>query len=53
MPNFSPDQVSFGDVAGMGAWDVAHMREHIQFIQVLSQQTPAIVLPDFDFLSFF
>ena len=52
MPQFQPDQVSFDDVAGYGAWDVGHMREHIQFIQVLSQQTPAIVLPDFDFLSF-
>jgi hypothetical protein len=52
MPNFSPDQVSFNDIPGYGAWDVGHHREHLQFVQVLSQQTPAIVLPDFDFMAF-
>jgi hypothetical protein len=52
MPQFQPDQVTFNDLAGYGAWDVSHMREHIQFVQVLSQQTPPIVIPDFDFLSF-
>jgi hypothetical protein len=52
MPNFSPDQCTFNDGPGMGAWDVAHHREHLQFVQVLSGQTPAIVIPDFDFLSF-
>lgn len=36
MPQFSPDQCSFGDVAGYGAWDISHGREHIQFIQVLA-----------------
>ena len=53
MPQFSPDQVTFQDIAGYGAWDIGHAREHLQFVQVLSQQTPAIVIPDYDFLTFF
>ena len=28
------------------------MREHIQFVQVLAGQTPAVLIPDFDFLQF-
>jgi hypothetical protein len=52
MPQFSPDQVTFGDISGYGAWDIGHMREHLQFVQVLSQRTPPVLLPDFDFLSF-
>ena len=52
MPQFSPDQCTFQDAAGYGAWDIAHAREHLQFVQVLSQQTPAIVIPDYDFLAF-
>lgn len=52
MPQFSPDQVTFKDIAGYGAWDVSHHREHLQFVQVLAQQTPPVLIPDFDFLSF-
>jgi hypothetical protein len=52
MPQFSPDLASFGDSAGYGAYDVGHAREHIQFVQILAMQTPAIVIPDFDLLSF-
>jgi hypothetical protein len=52
MPQFSPDQVTFGDLPGYGAWDIGHMREHLQFVQVLSMKTPAVLIPDFDFLSF-
>jgi hypothetical protein len=52
MPQFAPDQVTFGDTAGYGAWDIGHMREHLQFVQVLSQKVPAVLIPDFDFLSF-
>lgn len=49
MPNFLPDIASFGDIAGYGAWDVGHAREHLQFVQVLAQQNPPVVLPDYDF----
>ena len=35
MAQFSPDQCSFGDIAGYGAWDIAHGREHMQFVQAL------------------
>ena len=52
MPQFQPDQVTFNDLPGYGAWDLGHGREHIQFVQVLAAQTPAVVLPDPDFLSF-
>jgi hypothetical protein len=52
MPNFSPDQVTFSDLPGYGGWDIGHHREHLQFVQVLSGLTPAVVIPDYDFLSF-
>ncbi len=51
MPQFAPDLASFNDLPGYGAFDVGHYREHLQFVQVLSQQTPAIVIPNFDFLA--
>jgi hypothetical protein len=51
MPQFSPDQVTFQDMPGYGAWDVGHGREHIQFVQKLAAQTPPVLLPDFDLLS--
>jgi hypothetical protein len=52
MPNFQPDQVTFQDLPGYGAWDIGHAREHMQFVQVLAKQTPAVLIPDFDFLQF-
>ena len=52
MPQFQPDQVTFNDLSGYGAWDIGHHREHLQFVQILSQRTPAVVLPDFDLLAF-
>jgi hypothetical protein len=52
MPQFFPDQVSFGDLPGYGAYDVGHYREHQQFVQTLAMQTPAVLIPDYDFLQF-
>lgn len=52
MPQFAPDQVNFGDLPGYGAWDIAHAREHIQFVQVLAGQSPPVLIPDFDLLAF-
>jgi hypothetical protein len=52
MPNFQPDQVAFQDMPGYGAWDIGHYREHHQFIQVFAAQSPAVLIPDFDFLQF-
>lgn len=52
MPQFQPDQVEFDDVAGYGAWDVGHAREHIQFVQVLAGQATPILIPDYNMLSF-
>lgn len=51
MPQFQPDQVTFGDMPGYGAWDLGHGREHIQFVQKLSAQSPPVLLSDFDLLS--
>lgn len=50
MPQFQPDTVTFNDIPGLGMWDDNHHREHQQFVQVLSEQTPAILIPNFDFL---
>lgn len=50
MPQFAPDQVTFQDIPGLGTWDTGHHREHQQFVQVLSEQTPAILLANYDFL---
>jgi hypothetical protein len=51
MPQFTPDQVTFGDVPGYGAWDIGHAREHIQFVQVLAAKVPPVLIPDFDLLN--
>jgi hypothetical protein len=50
VPQFSPDLVTYGDVPGLGMWDDSHAREHLQFVQILATQTPAILIPNFDFL---
>jgi hypothetical protein len=52
MPQFQPDQVSFGDLPGYAAWDISHGREHIQFVQSLAARTPAVLITDFDLLTF-
>lgn len=52
MPQFQPDIVTFNDLPGYGAWDTGHAREHLQFVQVLAQQTPPVLIPNFDLLSF-
>jgi hypothetical protein len=52
MTEFRPDFVSFGDVAGYGAWDDGHAREHLTFVQTFAQQSPAILIPAYDFLTF-
>jgi hypothetical protein len=50
MPQFAPDQVTFGDGPGLGMWDDNHHREHQQFVEVLAGQVPAVLLPNYDFL---
>ena len=52
MPQFSPDQVTFDDGPGLGVWDDSHHREHQQFVEVLAQQVPAVLIPNYDFLQF-
>lgn len=51
MPQFQPDQVTFGDLPGYGAWDIGHGREHIQFVQTLAARSTPILVPNFDLLS--
>lgn len=52
MPQFSPDQVTFQDLPGYGAFDIGHGREHSGFVQTLAQQTPPVLISDFPLLSF-
>jgi hypothetical protein len=52
MPQFQPDQVTFQDLPGYGAWDIGHGREHIQFVQALAAKVPPVLVSDFDLLSF-
>jgi len=52
MPQFQPDIATFGDIAGYGAFDIGHAREHMQFVVTLQQQTPTVLIPDFDFMQF-
>lgn len=51
MPQFQPDQCTFGDLSGYGAWDIGHGREHGQFVQALAGLTPPVLLADYDLLS--
>ena len=46
MPQFSPDQCAFGDIAGYGAWDINHGREHLQFVQALAANGVSLPAPD-------
>jgi hypothetical protein len=51
MRQFSiPSNVTFQDPVGSGYWDIAHHRQHLQYVQILSTQTPAVLIPDFDFI---
>lgn len=52
MAQFSPDFCTFGDRPGMGYFDAGHHREHLQFVEVLAGQTPPVLIPAYDFLSF-
>lgn len=50
MVQFSPPDVTFQDGIGYGYWDDSHHRQHQQYVQVLAEQTPAILIPNYDFL---
>ena len=50
MPQFSPSDVTFQDQVGYGYWDDSHHRQHQQYVQVLSGKTPAVLIPNYDFL---
>jgi hypothetical protein len=49
MPQFAPDQCEFGDVPGYGIFDIAHWREHIQFVTMFAAQSPQMLIPNPDF----
>ena len=51
MPQFQPDTVTHKDIPGYGWWDVAHHREHLQFVQTLATRTPAVVIGEYDLLA--
>jgi len=50
MPQFAPSDVTFKDQVGYGYWDDSHHRQHAQYTEVLAEQTPAILIPNYDFL---
>ena len=52
MPNFQPDQATFGDPVGYGNWDDGHAREHLQFAQMFALQSPTVFIDGADLLSF-
>ena len=52
MPNFQPDQSSFGDLAGYGYWDDGHAREHQQFVEMFAAQSPSIQIDAANLLTF-
>lgn len=52
MPQFQPDQVTFGDAAGYGNWETGHYREHVQFVEALAQQTPSVAITNYPLLAF-
>jgi hypothetical protein len=52
MPQFAPDQCAFKDIAGYGAYDTAHAREHLQFVQTYTLLASEIPIPAYDFQQF-
>lgn len=50
MPQFAPSNVTFQDPIGYGYWDDNHARQHGQYTLILAGQTPAILIPNYDFL---
>ena len=44
---FQANLVSFGDQSGLGAWEVGHYRQHLNYNDVLAARSPAVVLPVF------
>jgi hypothetical protein len=42
---FQVAQVEFGDLVGLGAWQVGHARQHLRYDAVLAARSPPIILP--------
>jgi hypothetical protein len=47
---FNPSVFEFGDAAGAGAWLVGHFRQHLRYNDVLTNQSPPVILPTFAIL---
>jgi hypothetical protein len=52
MINFQPDTCTFSDQTGYGMWDDGHAREHTQFVTSLGAKSPAVLISDYNLLSF-
>lgn len=46
MTEFTPSIVAFGDRAGLGAWEVGHYRQHLNYVTHLAGLSPAVVIAD-------
>ena len=44
---FTINEVAFNDPAGMGAYEVGHYRQHLDYQAVLAARSPPIILPTF------
>lgn len=49
---FQINEVAFRDPAGMGAYEVGHYRQHLDYQTVLAARTPPIILPTFPIFHF-
>jgi hypothetical protein len=49
---FGINEVAFGDAAGMGAYEVGHYRQHLDYQTVLAARTPPVILPVFPIFHF-
>lgn len=47
---FQVSQVEFGDIVGLGAWQVGHARQHLRYLAALAARSPPVILADIPLL---
>lgn len=45
--DFIANTVVFGDIPGLGAWEVGHYRQHLDYNAHLAAKTPPVIIPVF------
>lgn len=48
---FLPNQIAFGDKAGLGLWLIGHYRQHVRYNSVLAAKTPPVIIDEFPILN--